>query len=297
MHTILVRQSALWCCETWPCLEFILKPANSVQLQERGMVCSTGHQRRFLHLIMSAATGFPPACVPSKAPNHTENVRTPGVPQMLYAKRGLRARSCFSANFWLWSVVVPRLSTLSILHLRHHGQGSPADRLRSEARTSHRLVCRRRVLCLVWHQIFDLSLAPAAPRDIKPRNKLFFHRCPGLAVRCLLLPCFTSDRRDLPLNIQMRVKTSPMPVASPGALCAVMEIVMLCTVQTPRGTCLYLPLRMLRERSSGDMKHADLRLFHADVRSTMCTSTSLPFCLRLYSFSSTITALCCNPEP
>ena len=37
------------------------------------------------------------------------------------AKRGLRTRSCFSANFWLWSVVVPRLSTLSILHLRHHG--------------------------------------------------------------------------------------------------------------------------------------------------------------------------------
>ena len=88
-------------------------------------------------------------------------------------------------------------------------------RLRSEARTSHRLVCRRRVLCLVWHQIFDLSLVPAAPRDIKPRNKLFFHRCPGLAVRCLLLPCFTSDRRDLPLNVQVRVKTSPMPVASP----------------------------------------------------------------------------------
>ena len=85
MHTILVRQSALWCCETWPCLEFILKSANSAQLQERGMVCSTRHQRRFLHLIMSAATGFPPACVPSKAPNHTENVRTPGVPQMLYS--------------------------------------------------------------------------------------------------------------------------------------------------------------------------------------------------------------------
>ena len=27
----------------------------------------------------------------------------------------------FSANFWLWGVVVPRLSTLSTLHLRHHG--------------------------------------------------------------------------------------------------------------------------------------------------------------------------------
>ena len=39
MHTILVRQSALWCCETWPCLEFILKSANSVQLlQARAML-------------------------------------------------------------------------------------------------------------------------------------------------------------------------------------------------------------------------------------------------------------------
>ena len=39
MHTILVRQSALWCCETWPCLEFILKSANSVQLlQARTML-------------------------------------------------------------------------------------------------------------------------------------------------------------------------------------------------------------------------------------------------------------------
>ena len=38
MHTILVRQSAL-CCETWPCLEFILKSANSVQLlQARAML-------------------------------------------------------------------------------------------------------------------------------------------------------------------------------------------------------------------------------------------------------------------
>ena len=94
-------------------------------------------------------------------------------------------------------------------------RGSPADRLRSEARTSHHLACRRRVLCLVWQQIFDLSLVPAAPRDIKPRDKLFFHRCPCLAVRCLLLPCFTSDCRDLPLNVQVRVETSPMPVASP----------------------------------------------------------------------------------
>ncbi|OLP96103.1 Retrovirus-related Pol polyprotein from type-1 retrotransposable element R2 [Symbiodinium microadriaticum] len=39
MHTVLVRQSALWACETWGCMDFILKCANSTQLmQARNML-------------------------------------------------------------------------------------------------------------------------------------------------------------------------------------------------------------------------------------------------------------------
>ena len=32
LHAILVRQSALWACETWPCVEYVLKAANTLQL-------------------------------------------------------------------------------------------------------------------------------------------------------------------------------------------------------------------------------------------------------------------------
>ncbi|OLP90095.1 Retrovirus-related Pol polyprotein from type-1 retrotransposable element R2 [Symbiodinium microadriaticum] len=39
LHTILVRQSALWACETWGCSDFVLKCANSTQLgQARNML-------------------------------------------------------------------------------------------------------------------------------------------------------------------------------------------------------------------------------------------------------------------
>ena len=38
-HTVLVRQSALWACETWGCMDFVLKCANSTQLmQARNML-------------------------------------------------------------------------------------------------------------------------------------------------------------------------------------------------------------------------------------------------------------------
>ena len=32
LHTTLVRQSALWACQTWPCIACILKAANTLQL-------------------------------------------------------------------------------------------------------------------------------------------------------------------------------------------------------------------------------------------------------------------------
>ncbi|CAE7305788.1 unnamed protein product [Symbiodinium sp. CCMP2592] len=32
LHTVLVRQSALWACETWPCVDYVLKAANTLQL-------------------------------------------------------------------------------------------------------------------------------------------------------------------------------------------------------------------------------------------------------------------------
>ncbi|CAE7712228.1 pol [Symbiodinium sp. CCMP2592] len=32
LHTVLVRQSALWACETWPCVDYVLKAANALQL-------------------------------------------------------------------------------------------------------------------------------------------------------------------------------------------------------------------------------------------------------------------------
>ena len=39
LHTILVRQSALWACETWPCCDFLLRSANSLQTaQVRSMM-------------------------------------------------------------------------------------------------------------------------------------------------------------------------------------------------------------------------------------------------------------------
>ena len=32
MHIMLVRTSALWACQTWPCTEYVLKAANSMQV-------------------------------------------------------------------------------------------------------------------------------------------------------------------------------------------------------------------------------------------------------------------------
>ena len=37
-HVVLVRQAALWGCQSWPCTEYVLKAANTLQVQIRGML-------------------------------------------------------------------------------------------------------------------------------------------------------------------------------------------------------------------------------------------------------------------